>query len=81
MTRAKPWSYAYVLEETSGTRTNLEWVTCPVCSATFRVAIPTQYLKVTIGMQPDYTTGTENQQIRCIGNGCQVTFCLLLRQY
>ncbi len=34
--------------EESGTRSRLEWVSCPSCSTTFRVAVPAQYASMDI---------------------------------
>ena len=64
-------------EVNSGARMVLEWVSCPNCSTTFRVAVPSHYDTIEIAEDVDETEDVEySQRVRCANNDCRIEFYL-----
>ena len=61
-------------------RTILEWVSCPHCGTTFRVAIPTHYGALDILQRKDDREDVDEwQRVRCANQRCKPgTFVLAL---
>jgi len=84
-------------EQNQSRRTNLEWVTCPYCSTTFRVAVSLQYKSFEIltkrpqAEQNPFINRAQNplikrapppfQQVVCVSKECHKHFFLLLHEY
>ena len=68
-------------EEQTGPRSTLEWVSCPECSTTFRVAIPSQFEEFVIHHHlPEDAEDVSDywQTARCPNKDCRAWFHLEL---
>ena len=66
----------------AGARMTLEWVTCPRCSTTFRVAVPSHYgeLDVELSLKDIEEFDYEGHQpVPCVSTTCRKIFYLGLR--
>ena len=58
-----------------GARMVLEWVSCPNCSTTFRIAAPTQYRNMEIEWDEGEIKG-HYQKVTCVDDECSAEFYL-----
>lgn len=65
------------MERQDGGRTVLEWVTCPGCSTTFRVAVPAHYDRMEIEYDLEEASGAY-QIVICADADCDREFYLSL---
>ena len=55
----------------------LEWVSCPQCTTTFRVAVPTQYSQIDIEEdENDLDEYSASQAVPCVDETCDRVFFL-----
>lgn len=67
------------MTEQEGRYSTLTWVTCRTCSATFRVAIPSHYDKMTyVYEESDLEDVEEWQTVNCVNADCSGEFYLEL---
>ncbi len=62
-------------ENQSGSRTDLEWVSCPSCSTTFRVAVPSHFERLYI-VEDEDDIGEDSyyQRVSCVNDNCDMEF-------
>ena len=63
------------MREETGARSNLEWVSCPNCSTTFRVAVPSQYTSIDIEQDDNEYDETEFEDVLDAYDGYQRVKC------
>ena len=63
-------------ERTQDSRTALEWVTCPHCTTTFRVAVPSHYDTLDMVLSEENLRGEGSQEVKCVSQSCQKIFYL-----
>ena len=61
--------------EETGSRSHLEWVSCPNCSTTFRVAVPSQYMSIEIEQLDDEDDEAEFSEVLDQYDGYQRVKC------